>query len=215
MKDATLVALVLDRSGSINDVLKPMQSMLDEFIETQKRESGDCELALYQFDDKYEFVWRGPIKKAKKHTIVPRNMTALHDAIGKTINDIGEELSNRQESERPNKVIFCIITDGLENSSHEFTGPKVAEMVKRQQDDYQWNFVFLGANQNAVTTAQTFNIPAAAAMTYAASVGGVRGMSAGINNYVLRARASASASAMNKQAAFTEEEREEATDSKI
>jgi hypothetical protein len=212
MKDATLIVLVLDRSGSIRHCLQPMQSMLDEFIETQRNEPGECELALYQFDDKYEFVWRGPIKNAEKHTIVPRNMTALHDAIGKTINDIGSELSNRPEYERPSKVVFCVITDGFENRSQEFTGPMVAAMVKLQQEAYQWNFVFLGANQNAVTTAHAYNIPAAAAMTYAATAGGVRGMSVGLNSYVARARSAPTATAMNTNAAFTKEEREDAVE---
>src|ERR1700675_959221 len=99
MKDATLIGLVLDRSGSIQSCLQNMQSALDEFVESQKKEPGECELALFQFDNVYEPVFRKPIKDAPKHTIVPRNMTALHDAIGKTVNDLGAELAKRAESE--------------------------------------------------------------------------------------------------------------------
>lgn len=209
MKDATLVVLVLDRSGSIADCLKPMQSALDEFIETQKKEPGECELALFQFDDVYEPVFRKPIKDAPKHQIVPRNMTALHDAIGKTINDIGDSLAKQADNERPDKVMFAIITDGYENSSKEFDAKKIAGMVKHQQEKYQWDFVFLGANQDAVLTAQTFNIPAAKSMSFVATASGIAATSSSLNSYTRSLRASCSAS-QRKSMGFTPEERRKA-----
>lgn len=211
MKDATLVALVLDRSGSIGGCLNIMQSALDEFIEKQKAEPGECELALFQFDDQYEKVFHKPIKEVTKHVIVPRNMTALHDAIGKTITDIGETLSMRPESERPNKVVVCIITDGLENASREFSQVQVAEMVKHQIDNYQWNFVFLGANQNAVLTAKQYNIAPGSALSYAPSA--FDPAAGSLSNYVSTVRSCASGEAA-QATSFTDDDRKKALGNK-
>lgn len=212
MKNATLIALILDRSGSIGSCLGAMQTALDEFIGVQKKEPGECEFALFQFNDSYEQVYRGPIDGAPEHKIVPRGTTALHDAMGRTILSIGEELGKRPESERPNKVIVCTITDAYDNVSREFTKSDVRALVTRQREKYQWNFVFLGANQDAVLTGMEYNIPVGSTMTYAASAGGIRGMSMSLNSYVSEARSSNSAEAMNCNVTFKEEDRTAAMD---
>lgn len=213
MKNTTLIALVVDRSGSIQQCLRAMQSAVDEFIEGQKQELGECELALFQFDDAYEPVFRKPIKEAPKYTIIPRNMTALHDAIGKTINDIGGELDKKPADEKPEKILVCVITDGLENSSKEFDAKRVAEMVKHQQEKYDWNFVFLGANQDAILTAAQYNIPAGRAMSFATSGSGLRGMSASLGTYTRSLRQAPTAAA-GKAVKFSDEDRKKAMQNK-
>ena len=96
-------------------------------------------------------------------------MTALLDAVGTTINSIGERLANTPEEERPEKVIFVITTDGYENDSREFTRDKVKEMIEHQQNKYSWVFMFLGANMDAVAEAGKYGISSSYAATYTAS----------------------------------------------
>lgn len=128
-------------------------------------------LSLYQFDTIYERVV-GPVSihdvaDLNRSTFVPRGQTALLDAIGRAINDAGQRFESMRETERPSKVVMVIITDGLENASREFNQSKINDMITRQRDQYQWEFVFLGANQDAIATARVYGISASNAMKYA------------------------------------------------
>jgi len=107
-------------------------------------------------------------------TYVPRNCTALLDAIGTTIHDLGKRLSEIPEQDRPGQVIVSILTDGLENASRQFTWKDVAALIKQQTETYKWTFLFLGANQDAIATAAQISIAASNAATYAADAVGSR-----------------------------------------
>jgi len=135
-------------------------------------------LSLVQFDDQYDTVYLDKdinlADKLTDATFQPRGMTALFDAVGRTINSVGQRLASLSETERPDKVLLVIMTDGFENSSREFNAAKVGEMIKHQRDNYKWEFMFIGANQDAVLSAQEIGIPAAAALTYAANEEGTR-----------------------------------------
>jgi uncharacterized protein YegL len=209
MKNSTYIALVLDRSGSIQGCLAAMQSALDEFVNVQKKEPGECDFALFQFDNVYECVYSGPLRDAPAHKIDPRGSTALHDAIGNTIDDLGAKLSAMPEAERPERVMVCIITDGLENSSHKFDGNEIAAKIKHQQEVYRWNFTFLGAHQDAIATAAAMNIPAGHSMTFVASAAGMAGASASLNSYAVNYRRAVTAD-MAKDVTFTDEDRKNA-----
>lgn len=145
----------------------------NRFLDDQKKAAGTATLTLNQFDDIYERVFEpGDIQAVKplsNETFVPRGSTALLDAIGRSVTDTGKRLEAMSEGDRPEKVIVVIITDGQENASREFTSAKVNELISHQRDVYGWEFVFLGANQDAITTASTFGIKGANAMTYAAN----------------------------------------------
>ena len=148
------ITVVLDRSGSMQDIAKDMMGGFDKLIEEQKKLPGEALLTLVQFDTDYEFVYRGTsIKDVKPLQLVPRGMTALLDAVGRAIVETGDRLRNMPEHERPGKVVFIVITDGAENSSKEFTKAWVCEKIKHQQEVYNWKFVFLGANQDAFAEA--------------------------------------------------------------
>src|SRR5712692_4198298 len=146
--DLAQITIVLDRSGSMSAVRDATVSGFNEFMEGQKAVPGDARITLIQFDtqDPYELVFdRKPIKEIPKLTVemyVPRGGTPLHDALGRAIDDLGAKLSKEAEGERPGKVVMVVMTDGLENSSKEYTAPRLAEMIEHQRETYKWQFVF-------------------------------------------------------------------------
>lgn len=144
------IVLVVDRSGSMGSCREEAQNGINHFIEEQKKQDGDANFTLVQFDNEYEFVHEcvdiqtvGPFK------LVPRGMTALLDAVGRTITATGERLAGMDEADRPGLVIFAVITDGIENASQEFTLKQVQAMIKEQTDVYNWQFSFLAAGPEA------------------------------------------------------------------
>lgn len=170
------INVVLDRSGSMGSVLEPTISGYNEFLNSQKGQEGVAKFTLAQFDDVYEVVYAGvsveEVPELNRETFVPRNSTALNDAIGKTISETGARLRALSESARPEKVIFVIITDGGENASREYTSDKVQDMIKHQKEKYNWEFIFIGANQDAIATAKGFGIGAGNALNYTANAAG-------------------------------------------
>ena len=173
--DLTDITVVLDRSGSMASVADDTRGGFDTFVADQKKAPGEAVLTLVQFDDTYEFVYNArPIRDIGKLEFVPRGSTALLDAIGRAINETGDRLRKMRESDRPGKVVFVIITDGQENASHEFTKAKVNDMISHQRNQYKWEFVFLGANQDAIQEASAIGISGLNAMTYSHNAGGVK-----------------------------------------
>lgn len=204
-KDFADITFVLDRSGSMSSVRADTIGGFNAFIEAQRKVPGECNASLVQFDDQYEIVYTAkPVKDAPEltaETFVPRGMTALLDAIGRTINATGKRLEAIPEADRPSKVIFVILTDGGENSSKEFTREKVFEMITHQKNTYQWDFVFLGANQDAISAGASLGIAAGSTMTYASNAVGTKHAFASASAYAARSRTVGTAS-------FSDEDRE-------
>jgi len=123
-----------------------------------------------------------------QNTFVPRGSTALLDAQGRTIVELGRELAALPEHERPSKVIMVTLTDGLENASKQYHLQQIGEMIREQRDKYSWDFVFLGANQDAVATAAAMSIPLPSAMSYSTSKAGITAAMAAVSQYVGAAR---------------------------
>jgi len=134
----------------------------NSFVTKQQEESGEANLTTVLFDDKYDILHdRVDIKKVELLTdkeYFARGTTALLDAIGKTIVDIGKRLEAAKEKDRPKKVLFVITTDGHENASREYSAAKIKEMIQHQTDKYSWEFLFLGANIDAIGTARDLGI---------------------------------------------------------
>ena len=173
MKDLTQITLLLDRSGSMASVRQATVDGVNEFVEGQKAEPGEAHFTLIQFDsnDPYEVLFDKDLKDAPKlnmESFVPRGATPLHDALGQTITELGTRLKNTKDEERPSKVIVVIMTDGYENASHKYTASQLAGMIKHQHDAYKWQFIFLGANQDAIMTGEKLNIPGSHAMSFLA-----------------------------------------------
>ncbi len=209
MKDKTDITIILDRSGSMNSVKDDTIGGFNSFVEEQQKIEGEAVLSLVQFDDQYDVVYLdkdiNSADKLTNETFQPRGMTALFDAVGRTINSVGKRLASLSENERPNKVLFVIMTDGFENASVEYNAAKVSEMIKTQRNVYSWEFMFIGANQDAVLSAQEIGIPMQAALTYAANTDGTRAAFGSVAKKVANYRSSSQPSALH----FDDSDRQE------
>lgn len=202
--DLSLIGVLVDRSGSMATIRGDMEQGLRSFLDSQRELEGMARVTLAQFDTEYEVVWPvTDIKYISHYRLVPRGGTALLDAMGKFITDIGRELRGQSERERPGKVVLIVVSDGEENSSREWTDADVRKLVDQQRDVYKWEFVFLGANMDAVKVAQNYGIRADSAMTFAANSAGVSASSGLLSNYVTSYRSTGAA-------AFSEKDREDA-----
>jgi hypothetical protein len=176
--DLTEIAYVLDRSGSMESLATDAIGGFNSFLQSQKQAPGRANFTLVLFDHEYQVVHKSvdiqQVPNLDEHTYVPRGSTALLDAVGRTIDDLGARLARLPEDKRPGKVIVAIFTDGLENASRVFTTERLAESIKHQQEKYSWEFLFLAANQDAIASAAKLAIPAAQAMNVAFSPEGIR-----------------------------------------
>lgn len=176
----TDITVVIDRSGSMQNIANDTRGGFNRFVADQKRVPGEATITVDIFDHEFEtIVDAKPIAKCpdlNEKNYVPRGYTALLDAVGRAINSTGIRLAKMDESQRPEKVVFVIITDGLENCSKEFTKAKVRDMIKLQQDTYKWEFVFLGANQDAFSEAADYGMKSGSGMTFAANSVGTQSL---------------------------------------
>ena len=174
----TDMTVVLDRSGSMAAVRDDTIGGFNSVVEEQKQVPGAADLTLVQFDDQYEVVYAGrrlrDVPALTTRTFVPRGSTALLDAVGRTIHATGARLAALPEADRPGKVLLLIMTDGEENSSHEFSRAQIFDMITHQQEAYAWEIVFVGTNQDAVATGASYGIPASNALNYAPTAAGTR-----------------------------------------
>lgn len=165
------ITILLDRSGSMASIADDTIGGFNKFLQSQKDAPGEAVLSLHQFDHEYLTVIDAKdIKSAKKldhESYVPRGNTALLDAVGRSVVSTGERLAKMDEKDRPGKVVFVIITDGQENSSKEYTLAKVKEMIKHQRENYKWEFVFLGADQDAFLAGTGLGVVGANTMKFA------------------------------------------------
>ncbi len=177
-KDLTELVFILDRSGSMAGLESDTIGGYNALLEKQKEETGEAVVTTVLFDDSYEILHdriglKGIAPITKKDYFV-RGSTALLDAIGKTINKISRAQENTLPSERAEKVIMVITTDGMENASREFGYAKVREMIEYQKERNGWEFIFLGANIDAIETAGRFGIDADKAVNFHADGVGCR-----------------------------------------
>lgn len=169
MADYTDITVLVDRSGSMEKIKHAMESGFREFL-MQHRKVPTSRLTLIQFDtdNPQEVVYSAlPIGEARDLYIAPRGGTPLLDALCRAIDATGDRL--HAMTDRPARVLFVIITDGEENSSKEFKRADVRKRVDTQHGTYKWQFVYLGANQDAYHEAATLGIPMQHTMNYAAT----------------------------------------------
>ncbi len=166
----TELVFILDRSGSMGGLESDTIGGFNSMLKKQQAEPGECRITTVLFDGYYEILHdRIDIKAVNPITereYFVRGNTALLDAIGKTINKIGGVQKNTAEVYRAQKVLFVITTDGMENASREFDYDRIKTMVERQKSKYGWEFIFLGANIDAVDVAECFGIAQNRAQNY-------------------------------------------------
>ena len=173
----TEIVFILDRSGSMQTLTDDTIGGFNSFIEKQKREPGDAILTTVLFDDQYEILHDGvnlrDVKPLTREDYYARGMTAMMDAIGRTINTVDARIQKTPAQYRPGKVIFVITTDGYENASMEFNRARIKEMIQQQTAKYDWQFLFLGANMDAVKEAARFGISSDRAVRFENDAQGV------------------------------------------
>jgi hypothetical protein len=175
----TEIIFLLDRSGSMGGLEGDTVGGFNAFIQNQRKLEGKTLVTGVLFDDQYDVVWNGVEAEKVKLTTEEyyvRGCTALLDAVGKTILNVGYRLSKTNEADVPGKVIFVITTDGFENASREFTYGKVKELIQHQQEKYNWEFIFLGANIDAKKEADSLGIDIENAYNFEATEIGVECM---------------------------------------
>lgn len=200
----TLIAALLDRSGSMRACRSATETGFDELIAKQRSEPGQALVTLSMFDDQYEDVYANvPISDVKPLELVPRHMTAMLDAIGRFVTEIGEQLAGLSDDERPGTVMCLIMTDGCENASRRWTWEAVHALITQQREQYNWKFIFLGANIDAVDIGRQIGVPQANSLTYSPEPAGVEATWASTGRAMASGR-------LGEPMAFTNDERQRA-----
>jgi hypothetical protein len=193
--DYTAVALLIDRSGSMSSIKKVTQDAINEFIYGQAHAEGKRTIRLAQFDSHYETVHTSlPAAECPEFVLEPRGTTSLYDAMASIIDEFGRELREMPEHERPANVLVAIMTDGQENTSTFCSAKDVRAKVEHQQNHYNWNFLFMGANQDAVLTGSQMGMKANSTISYSASGMGVTNTREVLDSYVVAVAAGAAPS---------------------
>lgn len=169
-KNLTELVFILDKSGSMAGLERDTIGGFNAMLDKQKAQAGECRITTVLFDHRYELLHdRTDIRAVRPITAREYRVggsTALLDALGKTIHKIATAQKNTSEPFRAKRVMFVIITDGEENASREYAAKEVKEAIRRQKSRYGWEFIFLGANIDAVETAGRFGIDAGRAANY-------------------------------------------------
>lgn len=176
-KNLTQLVFILDRSGSMAGLESDTIGGFNAMLKKQKEEEGECVITTVLFDHDvallHDRIDIRAVKPLTRDDYTVRGSTALLDAIGKTIHKIGNVEKNTAEAYRADKVMVVIITDGEENSSRYYSLREVKHMIERQKERYGWEFIFLGANIDAVETATRFGIDKDMAVDYVPDKEGV------------------------------------------
>ena len=169
-KGLTEVVFILDRSGSMSGLEADTIGGYNSMLAKQKKEEGEAILSTVLFDDKCEVLHdRIPVGKIEPLTdeeYYVRGCTALLDAVGGAIEHIGKIHKSMPEDERPEKTLFIITTDGMENASRRYDYAKVKKMVEKKKKKHGWEFIFMGANIDAVEVAGRFGVAKNRAVRY-------------------------------------------------
>lgn len=204
--DLTHLYFLLDRSGSMQSIKTDTEGGFAAFVEEQRRAPGECRVTLARFDDRYEVVYSGlALADVPPLELQPRGSTALLDSMGRLITDAGQELAALPEDRRPGTVVVAIMTDGHENASREWDRPAIKSLVEQQSEHYAWQFLYLGADQDAIEVGASVGVPRDQSLTYGR--GRTREAMAAVSGRVAGLRADRLEDPGAVPAPFTEQER--------
>ena len=193
-KNLTELVFILDRSGSMSGLESDTIGGFNAMIEKQKKQDGECIVSTVLFDDEskviHDRVSLENIKPMTSDDYQVQGCTALIDAIGGAIHHIGNVHKYARPEDVPENTIFIITTDGQENASHRYTSDRVKMMIERQKEKYDWEFLFIGANIDAVETAKRYGIDRNRAVNYNADAQGTSVLYETVSKAVCNVRAS-------------------------
>ena len=205
-RNLTHIYVLLDRSGSMESIKTDVEGGFDAFVGEQRATPGECRITLAQFDTEYQVVYADhPVADIGSLALRPRGSTALLDSMARLIIESGRRLAELPEEQRPGTVIVAIMTDGLENSSREWTHAAVKRLVEHQTTAYAWQFLYLGADQDAIEVGSQVGIPAAQSVTYGR--GKSREAMLNVSNKLANSRRRAMQTGFGKLEEFTPQER--------
>jgi uncharacterized protein YegL len=188
----THLSLVADRSGSMDVRRVEATNAINNLFDEQKKLPGKLTVDFTEFDDTINQLYTmKDINSVPKYSLIPRGMTALLDAVGRAIVTTGDALFSLPEDERPGKVLVAIVTDGEENSSHDWTLGQIQKLIKQQKEEYGWEFVFLGADDSAWLG---HSLGIQNTISYDSHVGGTQAVYGGLTRSLAGYRASDSGS---------------------
>jgi hypothetical protein len=196
--DYTHIAVILDRTGSMESIRDDTIGGFNAFLSEQKQQPGKATLTLVQFDsqDPYEVIHQvktiKEVSELTRETYVPRASTPLLDAIGRGINDLEKSVADMKEDDRPSKVVLVVITDGQENASREFRRDQILKMINEKEKLHGWQFVFLSADLDAINDALAQGFQPAAAMAFDQTGVGVKNAWASVSQNISNYRSSKS-----------------------
>ena len=189
----TELVFILDRSGSMSGLEGDTIGGFNSLIEKQRKQDGECYVSVVLFDNEsevlYDRVKLAEVRRMTTDDYTVRGCTALIDAIGGAIHHIGNIHKYARPEDVPEHTMFVIMTDGMENASHRYSSDKVKQMIEREKTGYGWEFLFIGANIDAVNTAGRFGIGADRAVNYHADSKGTGVVYEAVSRSVARMRA--------------------------
>lgn len=204
----TDINVIMDRSGSMYGTADDVIGGFNEFLREQKQNEGDANVSFIMFNTQVSVLHEGEpidtVPELTRHNYIPNGGTALLDAIGQTIVNTGKRLAAMDEADRPGRVIVLIMTDGEENSSLEYNNETIKQMIQTQENEFSWNFVFMGANQDSFNTAGNYGIKVSSTANYASSPFGTRHAFKALSSNMTKVRGMAPAEAAS--ASFFEPE---------
>jgi len=176
-KNKTFIAMVVDKSGSMSEIKQGAIDGFNNFISAQKKVKGKALATVCLFDTTYEFVEDNvdlnDVRLLTNFNYRPNGGTALNDTLGTVISKVGQQIVSMPSKDRPSKVIVCVVTDGEENASKEFTSEQIKSLIEYRKEHFGWEFVFVGANQDVVKTAKVYSFNPEATFSFNATTVGV------------------------------------------
>lgn len=200
----TALLLIIDRSGSMESIRTEMIGSLTTLLREQAAQPGLLTVDVVTFDDHIETAHVQADPRTLVVELEPRGMTALLDAVGIGVTEFGSRLAAMPEHARPGTVLVVVATDGLENASRQWNPGAIKELLDRQRSQYGWDFVFLGANQDAVTTGAALGFAPESAIDFDADGEGTQNVVAAASRYIRTSRS-------GSRGSFTEEDRRNAS----
>ena len=176
--EITELVFILDRSGSMKGMQAEAIGGFNAFLEEQRKLPGEAKLTVALFDHEYVLLCNGKsikeVEPLNDKTYEPRGTTALLDAVGRTLDDVGKRINSVSHdcaacggpSKKPTKVLVAILTDGLENASKDYKKTKINEMIEHHKKNHDWQFMFLAANQDAFSEGGSLGVLQSKAMNY-------------------------------------------------